>query len=97
MQRACRRRRRGGRQRTQLPHASAWTKRVLGRAGYEKLHSVQASGVRTIGPRELLPFLARAGFITGALRWFETRPRKRFESLFGTWGAPQWALCARAR
>ena len=74
----------------------AWAKRVLGRAGYEKLDSVEASGVRVIGPRELLPVLVRAGFTTDAVRWFETRPRKRIESMFGPWGAPQWALCARA-
>ena len=64
----------------------ARAKRVLGRAGYEKLGSVEASGVQVIGPPELRPLLARAGFMIDAVRWFDTLPRNRVESMFGPVG-----------
>jgi hypothetical protein len=55
------------------------------------------SCVRMIGPRELTPLLTRAGFATDAVRRFDTCPRNRVESMFGPWGAPQWALRGRKR
>ena len=69
-------------------------KHVLGRAGYQKLSSFEASGIRVLGPRTLKKFLKDAGLNSTVVRWLGGGAANSIERRLGPLGSSQWALRA---
>lgn len=69
-------------------------KHMLDKAGYRKLSSFEASGIRVLGPRTLKKFLKEAGLNSTTVRWLDTGAARGIESRLGPLGAPEWALRA---